>query len=157
MKRNLMIVPAALAALSLGASAWAGGSMCSEKSDAKQTMAGSHCVGDASAHGSGQCTIGAQYSVMSFSVPGVECDACVNIVQRAAMSQKGVQCAHVDLKTRTAYVVSEKKLNQRAIAKAIADAGYRCSYKAQGPKVRAELMKAMASGGSVGSHGKDKV
>ena len=151
MKRTLFILPATLAALSLAGSAWAGGSMCSGKPDgaAKQTSAGSHCVGDASAQGQGaHCTIGANEAVLSFAVPGAECDACVKTIQRAAMEQKGITCAHVNLDNHTAYIVADKSVNQRAIAKAIKDAGFRCTFKAEGPKVRSELMKAIASGGS---------
>jgi copper chaperone CopZ len=151
MKRSLMILPATLAALSLAGGAWAGGSMCSGKSegDAKQVSAGSHCAGGASAQAQGEhCTIGANDVVLSFAVPGAECDACVKAIQRAAMAQKGIACAHVDLETHTAYVVASKSVNQGAIAKAIKDAGFRCTFKAEGPKVRSELMKAIATGGS---------
>jgi copper chaperone CopZ len=161
MKRSVRAIPVVLAALSLAATAWAGGSMCSGKSEgaSKQTAAGSHCamgttmtdagahcMGGASAQGKEQCTIGAQSAVMSFAVPSAECDACVRIIQKAALAQKGVQCAHVNLDTHTAYVVTDKNVDQRKISKAIVAAGYRCTFKAQGPQVRAELMKAMASG-----------
>lgn len=150
MRRTLMILPATLAALSLAGVAWAGGNVCSGKPDgaAKQTSAGSHCMGNAAAQAEGdRCAIGANQAVYSFAVPGAECDACVKTIQRAAMAQKGVTCAHVNLDNHTAYIVGEKSVSQRTIAKAIKDAGFRCTFKAQGPKVRSELMKAMASDG----------
>ena len=163
MKRTLIILPATLATLSLAAGAWAGGSMCSGKSEgeAKTASAGSHCVGDASAKAQGaHRTIGAYEAVMSFAVPGAECDACVKTIQRAAMAQKGITCAHVNLDNHTAYIVADKGVNQRAIAKAIKDAGFRCTFKAEGPKVRTEFMKTIASGGAAAccaKKDKDKV
>lgn len=163
MKRTLMILPAMLGALSLAGGAWAGGSTCSWKSDgaAKQASAGSRCVGDASTQARGErCTIGANEAVLSFAVPGAECEACVKTIQRAVMAQKGIACAHVNLENHTAYIVASKSVNQRAIAKAIKDAGFRCTFKAEGPKVRSELMKAMASGGGAAccaKKDKDKV
>ena len=178
MKRSVLMVPAVLATLSLATSAWAGGSMCSGKSEgaAKQTAAGSHCTPgktgaatEASAAGSHcvdgasmtskQCPIGADNAVFSFAVRGVHCEACVTKIQSAAMAQKGVRCAKVDLETKTAYVAGDKNLNQRVIAKAIKDAGYKCSLKAQGPKARAELLKVMAASPSptAATAKKDKV
>ena len=150
MKRSLNIVPLTLAALSLAAVACAGGDLCSGKSQAaKQVSAGSHCPGVSSTQAKGDhCAIGADQAVLSFAVPGAECDVCVKTIQRAAMAQKGVTCAHVNLDNHTAYIIGDKSLNQRAIAKAIKGAGFRCTFKAQGPKIRSELLRAMASGGS---------
>jgi copper chaperone CopZ len=151
MKRALIVLSATLAALSLGVGAQAGGSMCTGKSEgaAKHVSAeGSHCMGGASAQAHGeQCTITANQAVMAFAVPGAECDACVKTIQRAAMAQKGIACAHVNLDTHTAYIVAEKGVSRNAIAKAIKDAGFRCSFKAEGPKVKSELMKTIAAGG----------
>jgi copper chaperone CopZ len=162
MKRNALIVPAVLAALCLTTSAWAGGSMCSGKSEgaAKETSATSkdHCApgskGAMTSNGQ-QCAIGANNAVFSFAVPDVHCGACVDKIQTTAMAQKGVLCAKVDLESKMAYVAGDKKLNQRAIAKAIKDAGYACTFKDKGPKARAELMKIMAS--SPAPTKKDKV
>ena len=153
MKRNAMVVPAMLAGLCLVAtSAWAGGASCSGKSEgasAKEaSAAGAHCApgakGASMASGQ-QCKIGADNAVFSFAVPSVHCGACVDKIQTTAMAQKGVLCAKVDMDTKTAYVAGDKKLNQRAIAKAIKDAGYACTFKDKGPKARAELMKIMAA------------
>ena len=146
MKRNALVVPAVLAALSLATSAWAGGSMCSGKSEG--AAAGNHCSPGskgASMTMGKQCTLGADNAVFSFAVPSAHCGSCVDKIQTTAMAQKGVLCAKVDLDTKTAYVAGDRKLNQRAIAKAIKDAGYACTFKDKGPKARAELMKIMAS------------
>src|SRR3989442_7794032 len=147
MKRRIMIVHAVLAAMSLAGSAWAGGSTCSGKSEgaAKQAAAGSHCTVGSSAQAKGQCTFGANTAVFSFAVPTAHCGACSDKIQTTAMAQKGVLCAKVDLDTRTAYVAGDKKLDQRAIAKAIKDAGYTCKLKSKGPKARAEIIRIMAS------------
>ncbi|HYQ95519.1 MAG TPA: heavy metal-associated domain-containing protein, partial [Candidatus Eisenbacteria bacterium] len=140
MKRSVLIVPAVLAALSLTTSAWAGGSMCSKKSEgaSKEAGAGAHCTPGVSATSKEQCAIGADNAVYSFAVQGAHCDACVTKIQSAAMAQKGVLCARVNLDTKTAYVAGAKNMDRRVIAKAIKDAGFRCAFKAQGPKVRAE-------------------
>ena len=145
-----MVPPAALAAFSLAAIAWGGGSMCTGKPQgATAQAAGSHCpMGEGAQAAGGHCTLGANQAVLSYAVPGAECDACVKTIQRAAMAQKGVNCAHVNLESHTAYIVADKSVKQAAIAKAIRDAGFRCTFKADGPKVRTELMKAIASGGS---------
>ncbi|HEY2925025.1 MAG TPA: heavy metal-associated domain-containing protein [Candidatus Eisenbacteria bacterium] len=154
MKRNALILTAVVAAMSLATSAWAGGSMCSGKSEgaAKQVSAekaaGSHCTTDkagASMASGKQCKIDADNAVFSYAVPQVHCGDCVDKIEAAAMAQKGVLCAKVDLSSKMAYVAGEKKLNQRAIAKAIKDAGYSATFKQKGPKARAELMKIMAS------------
>jgi len=147
MTRSAKMVPVILAALSLAATAWAGGGMCSGKSEgaSKQMAAGSHCMGEASGQGKEQCAIGANSAVYSFAVPSAECETCVHAIQKAALAQKGVQCAHVNLDTHTAYVVTAKGVDQKKISKAIVAAGYRCTYKDQGPAVRAELMKVMSA------------
>jgi copper chaperone CopZ len=147
MKRHVRIIPVVLAALSLAATAWAGGGMCSGKSEGvSKAEAGAHCMGGASAQSKEQCAIGSNAAVYSFAVPGMECDGCVKTVQKAALAQKGVRCAHVSLDTHTAYVAGDKNLDQRKVAKAIAAAGYHCSFKEKGEKARAEMMKAMATG-----------
>lgn len=159
MKRNALVVPAVLAALCLATSAWAGGSMCSGKSEGASSAAGSHCSPGskgASMTSGKQCPIGANNAVFSFAVPTAHCGSCVDKIQTTAMAQKGVLCAKVDLDTKTAYVAGDKNLDQRAIAKAIKNAGYTCTFKTKGPKARAELMKIMASNQSPTAK-KDKV
>ncbi len=163
MKRNALIVTAVLGVLCLATSAWAGGASCSGKAEgaskaskegahctlgaSKETAAGGHCTGvnGASMTSKGQCPFGANNAVFSFAVQNAHCGACVEKIQSAALAQKGVFCAKVDLTTKTAYVAGDKKLDQRAIAKAINNAGFPCTFKAQGPKVRAELAKIMAT------------
>lgn len=167
MNRNVLILPAVVAALSLATSAWAGGGgWCSGKSEgaAKQVSAekaaGSRCTTDkagASLASGKQCKIGADNAVFSFAVPSIHCGDCVDKIQTTAMAQKGVLCAKVDLSNKMAYVAGDKKLNQRAIAKAIKDAGYTCTFKQKGPKARAELMKVMASEDAAPAAKKDKV
>jgi copper chaperone CopZ len=172
MKRNALIVPAVLGVLCLATSAWAGGASCSgtsegaskvgaqcthgastaSKTEAHCTMGskdasatGSHCPMGASMASKGQCTFGANTAVFSFAVPTAHCGACANKIQSAAMAQKGVMCAKVDLGAKVAYVAGDKNLDQRAITKAIKDAGYTCSLKDQGAKARAEFTRVMAA------------
>ena len=147
MKRNALILTAALGVLCLATSAWAGGASCSGKSEGA-SAAGSHCSsakGASMAAGS-QCKLGANNAVFSFAVPTAHCGACVDKIQTTAMAQKGVLCAKVDLDTKTAYIAGDRKLDQKAIAKAIKGAGFACTFKAKGPKVREELVKMMAAG-----------
>lgn len=162
MKRNAMLVPAVLAALCLATSAWAGGASCTGKSEGASkevSTVGSHCTGvkGASMASGKQCPIGADNAVFSFAVPTIHCGACADKIQTTAMAQKGVLCAMVNMDTKTAYVAGDRKLNQRAIAKAIKDAGYTCTFKDKGPKARAEFMKIMASSTTPTVAKKDKV
>ncbi len=148
MKRNALIVPAVLGALCLATSAWAGnGHSCTGTSEgASKEAAGSHCtMGKDASMASGKCTFGANTAVYSFAVQNMHCGACVDKVQTAAMAQKGVMCAKVDLNSKMAYVAGDKNLNQRAVAKAIKDAGFACTFKDKGAKARAELTKLMAA------------
>ena len=164
MKRNALIVPAILGALCLATSAWAGGSSCSGKSEgasaskegahctvgtSKEASAGSHCgMGTGASMTSKEaCSFGASHAVASFAVNDMHCGACVKKVQDAAMAQKGVQCVHVDMDTKTAYILSDKKVDQRAITKAVKNAGFTAVFKADGPNARAAFMKSMAASG----------
>jgi len=146
MKRNVLILTAAIGVLALATSAWAGGASCSGKSEGASAAMGGHCSsakGASMAAGS-QCKLGANAAVFSFAVPTAHCGACVDKIQTTAMAQKGVLCAKVDLGTHTAYVAGDKNLNQRAVAKAIKEAGFTATFKDKGPKARAELTKLMA-------------
>ena len=161
MKRNVLIVPAMIGVLALATSAWAGGASCSGKAEgaskegahctaakgaAKEASAGDHCgMSGASMTSKGQCPFGANSAVFSFAIQNAHCGACADKIQTAALAQKGVLCAKVDLTTKTAYVAGDKKMDQRAVAKAINGAGFPCTFKAQGPKVRAEFAKIMAA------------
>jgi copper chaperone CopZ len=156
MKRSTLMATALLGALCLTTSAWAGGNACSGKSEGASTAAGSHCsykgaqtaskdhcAAGASMAGA-KCTFGANTAVFSYAV-NAHCEACVDKIQSAALSQKGVQCAKVDLDSKTAYIAGDKKMDQRAVTKAIKDAGFTCQLKQSGPKARAELTKLMTA------------
>ncbi len=162
--RNVMkLAPMLLLCGSLATTAWANGTGCSgasnssastsstpkascpyvtESSHAKAGMAG-QCDGMSKASMAEQCGVKANEAMYSFAVPGAECDHCVNAISKAAMAMKGVRCAHVDLNTRTAYIIADKKVDQKAIAKVIQTAGFKNTYKGTGPKVEAEFAKAM--------------
>jgi copper chaperone CopZ len=169
MKRNALIVPAVLGVLCLATAAWAGGASCSGKAEgaskegahctlgaSKQVSAGGHCSGvnGASMTSKGQCPFGANNAVFSFAVKDAHCAACVEKIQSAALAQKGVLCAKVDLNTKTAYIAGDKKMDQRVVARAIKNAGFTCTLKDQGPKARAEFAKIMDTAAPVSK--KDK-
>jgi len=97
------------------------------------------------------CGVKANQAIYSFAVPTAECQNCVNTIQTALMAQKGVACAHVDLTNRVAYIIADKSVDQKAVAKVISAAGFKNSFKGQGPKVQAEFAKAMAVTGEKGS------
>jgi copper chaperone CopZ len=163
MKTLANVTLAASLVLGIASTSWAGGSACSEGGKASSTSAasGSHCTRGADAsmasgsHCSGmgahataasECHVGANQVMYSFAVPTAECSTCVNAIQKAAIAQKGVSCAHVDLSTRTAYIIADKKVNERDLSRAIADAGYKNKFTAEGSKAQASFTKAFASG-----------
>jgi copper chaperone CopZ len=155
-----------LVALCVAATSWAGGSSCTsggaKSAEAKSADAGSHCTmkSNATMTSGEKCTVKANQVMYSYAVPTVECGKCVESIQKAAMALKGVACAHVDLKTHTAYIIADKTVDQRNISKVIATAGYKNKYEAQGSKVQAEFAKAIASGDngvSCCAKAKDKV
>ncbi|HEY7727941.1 MAG TPA: heavy metal-associated domain-containing protein, partial [Candidatus Eisenbacteria bacterium] len=67
-----------------------------------------------------------------------------------ALAMKGVDCAHVDLKTHTAYIIADKGVSQKAIAKCIRDAGFKNTYRGTGPKIQAAFVDAMKDGAKNG-------
>jgi len=159
MKTFANLTLGAVLTLGLAATAWAGGSSCSgDKASSASMASGTHCTRDEAA--AGHCGMGATTSnavaakeckptanqvMYSFAVPTVECSGCVKSIQKAAMAMAGVSCAHVDLQTHTAYIITDKKVNERALSKAIADAGYKNTFTAQGSKAEAAFAKAWAS------------
>jgi len=172
MKTFANLTLGAVLTLGLAATAWAGGSSCSGGKASSASMAsGTHCTRDEAA--AGHCGAGASSASMaegshcngmganavaakeckpaanqvmySFAVPSVECSGCVKSIQKAAMAMNGVSCAHVDRQTHTAYIIADKKVNERALSKAIADAGYKNTFTAQGGKAEAAFAKAWAS------------
>jgi copper chaperone CopZ len=146
MKTLAKVTALSLLAVCLAATSWAGGKSCSS-GGATSASAGSHCSAkDANAMAAKECNIKANQAIYSFAVPTAHCEDCIKGVQKAAMAHAGVACVHVDLSTHTAYVIADKNVNRKEIAKAINAAGYKNSYKAEGSKVQAEFAKAIASG-----------
>ena len=160
MKTLAKITALSLLAVCLAATSWAGGKSCSSEG-AKSASAGSHCSAkDTNAMTAKECGVKANQVIYSFAVPTAHCESCVEGVQKAAMAHAGIACAHVDLSTHTAYIIADKKVSQKEIAKAIAAAGYKNTYKAEGSKVQAEFAKAIAAGDkgvATCAKGKDKV
>lgn len=149
--KRISTLPAIIGAVALLAagSAYAG-DHCgtgAKESSAKSASAGHHCEGkDASSAMAKSCGVKANQAIYSFAVPTVHCEDCINNISTALMAQKGVACVHVDLSSHVAYIIADKSVNQKAVAKMISTAGYKNSFKGQGTKVQAEFAKAMASG-----------
>ena len=145
MKNLMKIAGLSILALCLASSSWAGGSSCSSE----KVSEGSHCTMKSSNTSSAAheaCTIKANQVIYSFAVPSVECDKCVEAIQKAAMAKTGVACAHVDITTHTAYIIADKKVSEKDLAKVIADAGYKNKFTGQGKNVQAAFAKAIAAG-----------
>ncbi|HEX7078614.1 MAG TPA: heavy metal-associated domain-containing protein [Candidatus Eisenbacteria bacterium] len=143
--------------------AMAAGDRC-PVSGATMTSGGGKCpYSGSNADMAKACGMTADQAIYSFAVPTAECDHCVKGIQDAAMAQKGVACAHVDLSTHTAYIIADKSVDRKSLASAIAKAGFKNSFTGEGAKVQAEFAKAMAGVGDQGSvshcahKGKDKV
>lgn len=145
MKNVMKIAGLSLFALCLATTSWAGGSSCSSEK-AESVSEGSHCTMKSSNAAHEACTITANQTVYSFAVPSVECEKCIETIQKAALANKGIACAHVDLATHTAYIIADKKMSQKDIAKVITDAGYKNKFNGSGQKVQAEFAKAVAAG-----------
>jgi copper chaperone CopZ len=164
MKRMNVLATLSVASLLASSMAYAGGAACEGGKDAEAsakackvsgkgasaqlTGAGGHCdMGKgASAMAEGKaCALGANQMVYSFKVPSAECDNCATGISNALLATKGIHCAHVDLKARVAYVVAETKMDKKALAKVIADAGFKNSFRGDGKNVRAEFTKMIAS------------
>jgi copper chaperone CopZ len=164
MKTLAKITALSLLAVCLAATSWAGGKSCSSGANAegaKAAAAGSHCSAkDANAMAAKECGVKANQVIYSFAVPTAHCDNCIESVQKAAMAHAGIACVHVDLSTHTAYFIADKNVSRKEIAKVIAAAGFKNTYKAEGSKVQAEFAKAIASGDkgvACCAKGKDKV
>jgi len=147
MRKLGQIIPAVLVSLCLAGTSWAGGANCTgDGAKASAGEAGKHCTyKDANAM-AGDCGVRANQVMYSFAVPSVECDHCIDSVQKAAMAQSGIHCVHVDLATHTAYVITDKKMSQKDVSKVITTAGYKNKYQGQGKKVEAAFAKAMTAG-----------
>ena len=159
MKRMSVLAALSIVTLLAATTAFAGGAACSGQDEASAKsckvgtnakMAGSeggHCdMGKgANAMTSSKCMLGANQMVYSFAVPTAECDHCADGITKALMAQSGIHCAHVDLKTRVAYVVADKKMDKNALAQCIKAAGFKNSYRGDGKTVRAEFVKMTGS------------
>ncbi|TMQ67346.1 MAG: heavy-metal-associated domain-containing protein [Candidatus Eisenbacteria bacterium] len=162
MKTLAKISVLSLLAVCLAATSWAGGKSCSSEG-AKSASAGSHCSAkdtNTNATAAKECGVKANQAIYSYAVPTAHCEACIEGVQKAAMAHAGVACAHVDLTTHTAYIIADKNVSQKEIAKAIAAAGFKNTYKGEGSKVQAQFAKAIAAGDkgvACCAKGKDKV
>jgi copper chaperone CopZ len=151
-----LALPISAVALLVAGSAFAGGASCGAKDEAHPaatsttsttTSAGHHCSGVSDASSMAKaCGVKAGQSIYSFAVPTAECDHCVTAIQTALMAQKGVSCAHVDLTNRTAYIIADRGVDKKAIAKTIQTAGFKNRFKGEGAKVQAEFAKAMTAG-----------
>lgn len=156
MKRMNVLAALSMVSLLAATTALAGGAACSGKdaeasskackvgASAQMAGAGGHCdMGkESNAMASGKsCTLGANQMVYSFAVPTAECDNCADGITKALMAQKGIHCAHVDLKSRVAYVVADKRMDKNALGKTIKTAGFKNSYRGDGKAVRAEFTK----------------
>ena len=150
MKRIAAIAPVMLLTLCLAATSWAGGASCSPdgaKSSSAPMSSGGHCPGIEHSMAAKECTgVKANQVMYSFSVPGVSCEHCVTSIQEAAVATKGIQCAHVDLSTHTAYVIADKKMSREQVSKIIAAAGFKNKFTAEGKNAQAAFSKAVASG-----------
>lgn len=143
--------PVTAVLLLVAAAAFAGGHACMSNDAAKTAAikpAGAHCGdgSDAASSMAKACGVKAGENIYSFAVPAAECDHCSNSIQTALMAQKGIRCAHVDLTTRTAYIIADKSVNKKAVAKTIQTAGFKNKFKGEGSKVQAEFAKAMTAG-----------
>jgi copper chaperone CopZ len=119
---------------------------------AKMVEAGGHCSGVGTSAGAmaQQCGLKANQVMYSFAVPGAECTACIDAIQKAAAHVKGIECAHVDLSTHTAYIITDKGVTQATVAKCIQGAGFRNTFKGTGTKVHAAFIEAMKNGAKNG-------
>ena len=140
--------PLGAIALLIAGSAFAGANCGSKESAAATTAsAGKHCEGVSGAASMAKaCGLKADQAIYSFAVPTATCGSCVKSIQSALMAQKGIACAHVDLASHTAYVIADKSMNKKAVAKTIQSAGFKNNFKGEGSKVQAEFAKAMGAG-----------
>ncbi len=162
MKTLAKVSALSLLAVCLAATSWAGGKSCSsEGAKSASTAAGSHCSAkDSNAMAAKECGVKANQVIYSFAVPTAHCENCIESVQKAGMAHAGIACVHVDLSTHTAYFIADKSVSRKEIAKVIAGAGFKNTYKAEGSKVQAEFAKAIAAGDkgvACCAKGKDKV
>jgi len=171
MKKALYAAPAMVLALCVAATSFAGPS-CGSDSKASATSAkvasskgagGAHCEGMEGAKGAmaaKECGVKANQVMYSFAVPAVECDHCVDKINSAALAKNGIVCSHVDLTSKTAYFIVDKKMSKNDVSKVITAAGFKNKFSASGDKAVKSFHAAFASGDksvSCCSRDKDKV
>ena len=169
MKKVLYAAPVMLLALCVAGTSLAGGPNCGSGGKAEATSAkvasakgagGAHCEGmeGAKAMASKECGVTANQVMYSFAVPSVTCDNCVENISKAALAKNGIKCAHVDLSTKTAYFIVDKKMSKNDVSKVMTAAGYKNKVTASGDKAVKSFHAAFASGEkSVACCSKDRV
>lgn len=166
MKKVWTAAPVMLLALCVAATSFAGPNCGSDSKASAATASskgagGSHCEGMSGAKGamaSKECNVGANQVMYSFAVPAVECDHCVDSINKAALAKSGIVCSHVDLTSRTAYFIVDKKMSKNDVSKVITAAGFKNKFSASGDKAVKSFHAAFASGDkSVACCSKDKV
>jgi copper chaperone CopZ len=171
MKKTLYAAPAMLLALCVAGTSLAGGPNCGSGGKAEATTAkvasasakgagGAHCEGmeGAKAMAAKECGVQANQVMYSFAVPSITCEGCVTNINKAAMAKAGIHCSHVDLSTKTAYFIVDKKMSKNDVSKVVTAAGYKNKFTASGDKAVKSFHAAFASGDkSVACCSKDKV
>ena len=121
---------------------------------------GAHCEGmeGARAMAARECGVKANQVMYSYAVPSVTCDGCVENISKAALAKNGVHCAHVDLSTKTAYFIVDKKMSKNDVSKVMTAVGYKNKFTASGDKAVKSFHAAFALGEkSVACCSKDRV
>lgn len=168
MKNLLKAAPVMLLALCVAGTSLAGpfcgsdgkSSAATAKVASAKGAGGAHCEGieGARAMAAKECGVKANQAMYSFAVPTVECDHCVNSISKAALEKKGVYCTHVDLSTKTAYFIVDKKMSKNDVSKVITAAGFKNKFTASGDRAVKSFHAAFASGEkSVACCSKDRV
>ncbi|HET9251066.1 MAG TPA: heavy metal-associated domain-containing protein [Candidatus Eisenbacteria bacterium] len=172
MKKVLYAAPAMLLALCVAGTSLAGGPNCGSGDKAEATTAkvasasakgagGAHCEGMEGAKASmamKECGVKANQVMYSYAVPSVTCDGCVENISKAALAKNGIHCAHVDLSSKTAYFIVDKKMSKNDVSKVMTAAGYKNKFTASGDKAVKSFHAAFASGEkSVACCSKDRV
>jgi periplasmic mercuric ion binding protein len=81
-----------------------------------------------------------QSSMVMISLPTMQCNTCVETIQKAVEKVEGVQSVSVDLKKKMAHVnFDPAKTSQEKIEKAIAAAGYDANETKRDEKAHARL------------------
>jgi copper ion binding protein len=94
------------------------------------------CVGNTQ-HGQKTMT---QKGHAMISLPTMQCNTCIETIQKAVEKVEGVQSVSIDLKNKMAHVnFDPAKTSQKKIEKAIAAAGYDANNTKRDEKAHAKL------------------